>query len=332
MRARSAPNIALIKYWGNRDDALRLPAADSLSMTLSSPIVEVDAEPSDTLTIRSYETDGMEKQLKESDTRRFATHLGLCRRYLASLGHPDTLPPTVTLAIRSQVPPSIGLASSAAVFSAVAMAYAGLIRERVELSAQQISVLARLGSGSACRSILGGFTAMRVTGDGIGDAYAEQIAPEDHWPLHDIVIAPTRREKSHGSTEGHALAPTSRLYTRRIADIPRRQQECIDAILKRDFEKLQAVSEEDCLNMHDVMRTSAPALDYLTADTHRIVREIDILRREQHLPVLYTMDAGPTVHLLCTDDARDAVIAYARSQAGCQVFESQVGPGVLVIE
>ncbi len=331
MLARSTPNIALIKYWGNRNDALRLPAADSLSMTLSSPTVEVDAEPSDTLHIVSYETDGTEKRLKEADIRRFARHFALCREYLATVEHPDTLPSAVALSIRSQVPPAIGLASSAAVFSAVAMAYAGLIRDRVALTAEQISVMARLGSGSACRSIAGGFAAMRVTGEGIGDAFVEQIASADHWPLHDIIIAPSEREKEHGSTEGHALAPTSRLYTRRIADIPRRQAECIDAILQRDFQKLQTVAEEDCLNMHDVMRTSTPSLDYLTADTHRIVREIDTLRREQHLPVLYTMDAGPTVHLLCTDDAVDAIRSYARSQKQCLVFESRVGPGAKLI-
>ncbi len=318
--ARSAPNIALIKYWGNRSNNLRLPAADSLSMQLDGPCVEV--------TVESHETFSVPR-----DLQRFTTHFALVREYLRTLGIPNALPQAVRIGITSQIPSGIGLASSAAVFSALAEAYAAIISKTRPLSRKEISVIARLGSGSAARSVFGGFAALVAAGSGetIDSAYAILIAPKNHWLLYDVIIVPTQKEKSVGSTEGHALAHTSQLFTDRIANIPRRQQECIDAIMKRDFEKLQRVAEEDCANMHAVMQTSTPPLHYLSEETHRIIREIKELRTREHLPVLYTMDAGPTVHLICPEEAILKVQAFAQSQKGCKVFETQVGRGSFLL-
>jgi diphosphomevalonate decarboxylase len=329
--ARATPNIALIKYWGNRDDALRLPAADSLSMTLDSPHAEVTVERADAFAVRS------QRPLTDAQRARFARHLELTRRYLAALGLDGVLPSFVSIAIRSEIPPGIGVASSSAVFSAVAEAYAGMVRDVRDLSRAEVSVIARLGSGSAARSVYGGYVALRANGQWtmdngqIGSAFAEQIADEEHWLLHDIIVIPSDEPKKIGSTEGHALAKTSPYFPERLAAMPRRQKECIDAILTRDFEKLQRIAEEDCLDMHRVMQTSEPALNYLSDKTHRIVREIEELRAREHLPVLYTMDAGPTVHLFCTDEAREQVLAFARTQRGCRVLEARVGPGSRVV-
>lgn len=328
--ARSTPNIALIKYWGNRNDELRLCAADSCSVTLSSPHVDVTVDRAPSISVESFEPDGRERFMSPKHLARFAKVLDLTKQYLDKLGRTKDLPESVSIVVRSQIPPSIGLASSAAVFSALAKAIAGLIGR---LTDEEISVIARLGSGSAARSIFGGYGAIRAgVGDEIDSAVGWQIAPEKHWRLHDIVIVPSHKEKSIGSTEGHALAPTSPHFADRIdAIMQHRQQECIDAILKKDFEKLQHVAEEDCMDMHRVMETSTPSLKYLSDATHRIIGEITTLRKAQHLPVLYTMDAGPTVHLFCTDDARAAVAAYAHAQAGCTVFETVVGAGARIL-
>ncbi|MDD4628609.1 MAG: diphosphomevalonate decarboxylase [Candidatus Peribacteraceae bacterium] len=327
--ARSTPNIALIKYWGNRNEELRLPMADSLSMTLDHPTVEITLETGDRLAIHSFDSDGRAKTLTENQVSRWQKTLALCRRYLATLDESEVLPEKLVLTIRSHIPPSVGLASSAAVFSCLAKAIAGLVREQITLTDEQVSVLARLGSGSAARSIYGGFSALKAgEGKEIGSSAAIQIAPEDHWLLHDIVIIPSHDEKKVGSTEGHALASTSPFYEQRVEDIRRkRQPECVDAVLKRDFEKLQRVTEEDALDMHHVMETSTPSLKYLTADTHRIVAAIKDLRTKEHLPVLFTMDAGPTVHLLCTDEAKSHVLAFAHEQKGCTIYETKIGPG-----
>ncbi|MDD5469879.1 MAG: diphosphomevalonate decarboxylase [Candidatus Peribacteraceae bacterium] len=337
LTARSTPNIALIKYWGNRNEELRLPMADSLSMTLDHPTVEISIEESDRFAVHSYDPEGQEKSLTEKQMGRWQKTLDLCRRYLETLKAPDALPKNITLQIRSHIPPAVGLASSAAVFSCLGKAIAGFIAPSIALTDEQVSVLARLGSGSAARSIFGGFSALlaknqkpetRNQETDIASSYAIQIAPENHWLLHDIIVIPSHDEKKVGSTEGHALASTSPFYAQRVEDIrTRRQPECIDAILHKDFEKLQKVAEEDALDMHHVMETSTPPLKYLTADTHRIIAAIKDLRTKEHLPVLFTMDAGPTVHLLCPEEAESKVLAFANAQKGCTIFSTKVGPG-----
>src|SRR3989344_8868112 len=243
IRAVSTPNIAFIKYWGNRNEKLRLPAADSLSMTLDRPVVEVMAGHAEQFAVRSFNPDGMERVLKDKEIKRLEKHFLLSKKYLQSIGAAVTFPASVSLEIRSKIPKSVGLASSAAVFSALAEAYGGFADN---VSRRDVSVLARLGSGSASRSVFGGFSAF-VAGEGeeIGSAYAEQIAPEDQWKLHDVIIIPSQDEKKTGSTEGHALAGTSPLFKARLREIPRRQKECIEALRAKDFGKLQKVAAED---------------------------------------------------------------------------------------
>lgn len=328
--ASSAPNIALIKYWGNRNDELRLPAADSVSMTLNTPHVEVGVDHSEKLAVRSFEFDGREREMTMKHLLRFQKHLDLTKHYLSHLGLGDALPHSLAISIHSGIPPAIGLASSAAVFSCIAEAIAGLVKQKTrDLTREEVSIIGRLGSGSAARSVYGGFVALVAgTGDDIDASKAELIAPAEHWTLHDIVIVPTIKEKEHGSTEGHSFAPTSPLFKQRVDDIMnRRQKECIDAIRRRDFELLQKVAEEDSLDMHKVMKTSTPSLQYLSEDTYRIIDEVEVYRRMKHLPVLYTMDAGPTVHLICTEEAKDDVLHYAHSQEGCTVFVAKTGNG-----
>lgn len=335
--ARSTPNIAFIKYWGNRNNDLRLPAADSLSMTLDFPSVEITVEHADAMSVQSFDATGKEKTLKEKDIARFVRHLELTKKYLTDLSaetstSPLTMPRSVSITIRSSIPSSIGLASSAAVFGCIAKAYAGLIHDQIVLNDEQISVIARFGSGSAARSIFGGYGALLAgDGDAMDSSYAVHVADENHWLLHDIIVVPTQEEKKVGSTEGHALAWSSPYFKKRLEQMPRRQKECADAILTKDFEKLQRVVEEDCWDMHNVMQTSRPRLQYLNDETYRITDEITDLRETENIPVLYTMDAGPTVHLFCPDEAREKVLAFANAQKGCGIFETKTGKGAILL-
>lgn len=331
--ARSTPNIALIKYWGNRDNALRLPAADSISMTLDSPSVEITVDFADILSVQSFGQDGSEKKLGEKHVARFQRHLDLTKQYLTQLGVPEALPSSASITVRSKIPSAVGLASSAAVFGALAKAYAGLVAPKITLNDEQVSVLARLGSGSAARSIYGGFASLKsMMGNALDSSVAVQIADENHWRLHDIVIVPTQEEKKVGSTEGHELAWTSPHYEARLEALSRRNKECWDAIETKDFEKLRRCAEEDSLDMHHVMETSTPPLHYLNEETHRIIKEVTALRESDRLNVLYTMDAGPTVHLICTDDATKAVREFAHAQKDCTIFETKAGPGACLTE
>lgn len=329
VKATSTPNIALIKYWGNRNDTLRLPAADSLSITLDQPSVEITIDHADRFAARNFVADDSPRTLTKGQQSRLSNHFQLVKEYLATVDSSYMLPASVSLEIRSKIPQGVGLASSAAIFSALAEGYAALVGD---LEKHEISIMARLGSGSASRSVFGGFVAMIAgKGEKVDAAYAQQIASPDHWKLWDIIIVPAAPEKEIGSTEGHALAHTSPAFSARVRDIFARQKTCIEAIEEKDFEKLALVAEKDCLDMHAVMASSTPPLNYLSAETHRIIREIGDMRRREQLSVLYTVDAGPTVHLICDEKSRPAIRAYANAQRDSAVFEAGIGKGSAVI-
>ena len=192
-------------------------------------------------------------------------------------------------------PSGAGIASSASGFAALALAAsqaAGLALDEYE-----ISRLARRGSGSACRSVPGGFVEWRVDSCD-PDSGAVSIAPPEHWPLSDCVTLVNRAHKEIGSTEGHAIAYTSPIQAARVANAPQRLDICRQAILHRDFKALADVMELDSNLMHAVMMTSTPRLLYWEPSTLAVIQAV-IEWRKSGLPVCYTIDAGPNVHVIC---------------------------------
>jgi diphosphomevalonate decarboxylase len=140
-----------------------------------------------------------------------------------------------------------------------------------------------------------------LPGSGDEDSYALSIAAPDHWLLTDCVAVISTGHKATGSTEGHAAASTSPLQVARVADAPRRLEVCRQAILQRDFESFAEIMEHDSDLMHAVMMTSRPALFYWEPATLGVM---DMVRtwRKDGLPVAYTIDAGPNVHVICPQE------------------------------
>ncbi len=284
--AISHPNIAFIKYWGNRDNTLRLPVNGSISMNLDGlftrTTVTLDAFlSSDELVINKMTAGG-------AALGRVSYILDLVR-VLAKKNH------FMRVESENNFPAGAGIASSAAAFAALALAAskaAGL-----NLSEPELSVLARRGSGSASRSIPAGFVEWKM-GNTESDSYAFSIAPVDHWNLVDCVAIVNAAHKTTGSTEGHAIAGTSPLQDTRVADAPRRLEICRNAILKRDFEAFANIIEHDSDMMHSVMMTSKPPLMYWQSATVEIFHQVREWRASG-LPVGYTVDAGANVHVIC---------------------------------
>lgn len=192
-------------------------------------------------------------------------------------------------------PTGTGIASSASAFAALAVAAsaaAGLQLDEIELSR-----LARTGSGSASRSVPGGFVEWQG-GSTHQDSFAFSIASPEYWTLVDCVTIVSTEHKPTGSTEGHALADTSPLQAARVADAPRRLDICRRAIRTRDFATLADIVELDSNMMHSVMMTSNPRLIYWQSATLAVMDAVQRWRAEG-LPVCYTIDAGPNVHVLC---------------------------------
>jgi diphosphomevalonate decarboxylase len=287
--AQAAPNIAFIKYWGNRNAHLRLPANGSISMNLGGLFTrtQVTIDPAlstDSLTINERPATG-------AALRRVAVLMERVR-LLAGIGQFAAITST------NNFPAGAGIASSASAFAALSLAAASAAG--VSLSEKDLSRLARTGSGSACRSVPGGFVEWQAGNDDL-DSYAYSISPPKHWELVDCIVVVNEAHKPTGSTEGHRLAVTSPLQAARVADASRRLAICRQAILDRDFEALAEISELDCNLMHAVMMTSSPYLIYWQAVTLEVIHAVQAWRRSG-VPVFYTIDAGPNVHALCPGD------------------------------
>ena len=192
-------------------------------------------------------------------------------------------------------PSGAGIASSASAFAALALA--GSKAAGLQLSEPELSRLARRGSGSASRSIPGGFVEWQA-GTRDEDSFAFSIADPDYWNLVDCVAIVSASHKKTGSTEGHGIAWTSPLQAARVADAPRRLDICRRAILERDFNSFASIVELDSDMMHAVMMTSTPALHYWNPASLEVM---DCVRqwRAEGLPVCYTVDAGPNIHVIC---------------------------------
>jgi diphosphomevalonate decarboxylase len=317
--AQANPNIAFIKYWGNRDNLLRLPMNGSISMNLEGLYTRttVSFQPSlpyDELIINGHEVMG-------AGLDRISYILDIIRG-MANIHE------RAEVMSENNFPSGAGIASSASAFAALALA--GSKAAGLQLSEAELSRLARRGSGSAARSIPGGFVEWQA-GAEEEDSFAFSIAEPGHWDLVDCVAIVSAAPKKTGSTEGHSVAPTSPLQAGRVADAPRRLEICRKAILERDFNTFASIVELDSDMMHAVMMTSTPALHYwkpASLDVMNCVRRW----RMEGIPVCYTVDAGPNVHVMCPETEAHVVDKRLREIKGVQnVLVARAGGPAKVI-
>jgi diphosphomevalonate decarboxylase len=307
------PNIAFIKYWGNRDDALRLPANGSISMNL----VELTTQ-----TTVSLDPDLQGDRLVLNGQLEQGAALTRVSAFLELVRHAAGSRSFARVESRNDFPTGAGIASSASAFAALALAASAAYG--LELSEKDLSRLARRGSGSACRSVPAGFTEWQA-GTSDQDSFATSFAPADHWQLIDVIAVIHSGEKKAGSTEGHHLAATSPIQAARVADAPRRLDDCRQAIFAKNFERLASVIEQDSNLLHAVMMTSDPALYYWRGATMEVINSVRGWR-EQGIPCAFTIDAGPNVHVICPQDAATRVENHLREIPGVEsVLVSGVG-------
>lgn len=279
-------NIAFVKYWGDTDSALHLPANPSISMNLGgletiTTVVFLAKQELDEVMI-----DGA--PAADAALHRVTAHLDQVR----ALAGTEMRARVVS---RNNFPAGAGLASSASAFAALTLAATAALG--LTLTQDELSALARLGSGSACRSIPTGFVEW-VAGDSHEASRARSVAPPDHWPLCDCVAIVSTTHKAVSSAEGHARALSSPFHRSRVKGAAARVAACRAAILRRDLPALGQAMEIDTVMMHAVAMTSRPPIYYWAPVTLRVIRAV-LAWRAEGLPVYYTVDAGPNVHCLC---------------------------------
>lgn len=294
-------NIAFIKYWGARDLDQALPVNASISMTLSECVTlttvafEEGSDAPDRIEL--VHEDGRLELPSASFRERVLRHLDRIRRW----GHRTG---TLRVATRNTFPTGTGIASSASGFAALTLATARALG--LQLSGADLSTLARMsGSGSAARSVLGGYVEWSAEGDVAGAA--TEIAPASHWDLRDVIAVVEAEEKNVSSLEGHRLAPTSPHFEARQRLLPARLALVRRAILERDLGALGPVLEEEAVELHLIAMSSRPPLFYWRPGTLRV---LDALRRarERGLAAWATMDAGANVHVICPPQAEGDVL------------------------
>ncbi len=315
--ARACANIALVKYWGKRDGQLNLPAAGSLSLTLGALTTETTVELDPSLATDELILDGSPARPK--DLARTSSFLDLVR---AEAGISSRARVTST----NQFPTASGLASSASGFAALAVAAstaAGLTS-----SPRALSILARRGSGSAARSLYGGFVRMHAghLADG-SDAYAEPITSRLTDRVRMVIaIVGGGAPKSHNSRDAmDHTAASSPLYGAWLELVPNDLASAEGALSAGDLAALGTIAEANALAMHASAIAARPAVIYWQPTTLSLLAEVRALR-DRGIPCWATMDAGPHVKVLCSIEHADPVAAALRPLASDVIVSAPGGP------
>lgn len=284
-------NIALAKYWGKRDKKLILPQNGSISMTCQGMSTVTTVDFSEKYKEHKIFINDEEFRKDEKDIHG---HLDrICR--LAGQKQ------KAKVISKSNFPVAAGLASSASGFAALTMAAAGALGLR--LSSKELSILTRQGSGSACRSIFGGFAEWRrgKKPDG-SDSYAENIIDKNGWrKFRMIVTILSKAKKETSSRVGMSqTVENCPFYGGWLETIEEDLKIIRKAVLQKDFTKLGVQAEHNCLKMHSLMISTKPSIIYWKPSTIEIIQNVIDWRR-QGLECYFTIDAGPNVKVLCLE-------------------------------
>ncbi|MBM3886647.1 diphosphomevalonate decarboxylase [Candidatus Dependentiae bacterium] len=287
-------NIALIKYWGKRNEELMLPTKNSLSLTLAALKTTTTISFNNTVDCITFGAENNE-QLNNP----ISSFLNTVRNLFGIKRH-------FSIASTNHFPTASGLASSASGFAALALGINSLCK--LQLNTQEISMLARLGSGSAARSVYGGIV-LWYKGEALNgnDSYAEQLFDNNWLPdLRILILVTTTHIKKTSSRVGMQQSlQTSPQYAAWVEQSENRLHNLIQAIQKKDLSSIGSLTEADWEGMRDVILTTIPQLDYWNDASAMIIKTIKKLRQEQDIPCFITTDAGPHVKIICS--AKDVV-------------------------
>jgi diphosphomevalonate decarboxylase len=287
-------NIAFIKYWGRKDDILRLPANGSLSMNLSNLLTTTTVEFNSSFTEDSITINGTQ-EINEGS--RAIKHLDRVR-FLAKI---DKKAKVVT---ENNFPTGTGLSSSASGFAALSVAAAAAAG--LNLSQKDLSILARQGSGSACRSIPDGFVEW-LDGETSEESYAVSLYLPEYWDIVDVVAVVSKSRKEIATSEGHTTAGSSLFFPTRLSHIKNRIEAVKKALAEKDFTTFGRLVELEAMELHAIYLTSQPALVYIRPESLQLIRQV-MKWREEGLELYFTLNTGQDVHILCEKKNEDVLL------------------------
>lgn len=321
VKSIARPNIALIKYWGKRDEKLNLPAVGSISITLDG--ISTKTEISLTENVDKFY---LNEKIDIEEHSKISPFLDYVREYIND---------KVYFEIHSanNFPTAAGLASSASGYASITKGINELLG--LNLTDRELSKIARRGSGSAARSLFGGFVEMHKGEQPDGsDCYAEQIYHQDYFPLDVIVVITNAEVKKTSSRNGMLISMnTSPYYSNWINTSEYDINAMKFALKERDFNKIADLSIRSCLKMHSVMLTSNPPLLYWNSTTFEIIKQIQELFYEHDQPVFFTIDAGPQVKIITIPDYKKHLLKFIKKLDKIQdYYVLELGNGAEIIE
>lgn len=311
------PNVALIKYWGKSDVARNLPAVGSLSVTLGALRTETTVEFDAALKCDVLVLNGCEQSLEQG-------RLTACLDAFRALAGCDEF---ATVTSSNDFPTGAGLASSASGYAALVTAASAALD--IDRGHPGLIDIARIGSGSAPRSLFGGIALLNVDEQG---TRCRQLMTPAEWPLSVVVAVTTEAKKAITSRDGMEQSRlTSPFYEPWIKGHADDLDAGVRHVEARDFFALAELSEHNCLKMHSVMMTTRPALLYWSPVTLACMKKITSLRADG-VPVFFTIDAGPQVKAVCLPDALATVVTALHDVPGVlRIIAGELGEGARVV-
>ena len=288
-------NIAFIKYWGRKDEELRLPKNGSISMNLSELLTTTTVE---------FDSKLKEEEIVINGTKEPEETKGKIVKHLDRIRSLAKIHEKAKVVSRNSFPRGTGLSSSASGFAALTVAAAAAAG--LKLSEKELSILARQGSGSACRSIPDGFVEW-LDGDTSETSYAYSIFPPDYWDIADVVVILTEEQKDVSTTEGQRLATSSPFHSVRQEKIKAKIAKCKAYIKAKNFNKFGELLEAEALELHAIMLTSYPSLIYWYPATINVMKSVKKWRKDG-LEIYFTVNTGQNIHLICQQRDTDEVI------------------------
>ena len=300
-------NIAFLKYWGKRDVKSQLPANNSLSMSLASSVTTTFAQlvPEANEHQIYFAEDFVEKT--SSFGKKAYAHLN----FLAEQINANSF---LRVNTSNSFPTGCGIASSASGFGALTLAaIAAWLKadsmdtlEKMGFNRHRLASLARMGSGSSCRSFWGGYVNWTAEGHS-GEQGLTPLFTCEHWHLVDTIALFSASEKKVSSSRAHLDAWSSPLFKPRLAGIPEKEEQMIQALKEKNIGVLGPMLEQEALEMHSVMMTANPSTCYLTAESIKFLGWLRELRRATGIAAYFTIDAGPNIHVICQQEEQDTL-------------------------
>ncbi len=318
---RSPSNIAIVKYWGKHGN--QLPNNPSISFTLSNCFTETKV----TYKEASHDDISMEFYFEGKENPAFKSKI---EKFLNANEQYFTFLKGLDLKIESynSFPHSSGIASSASSMSALIMCLLEIKYKDSVIDLQEASFLSRLASGSAARSV---YPVMTLWGEtaSLSDSSNEYAIPIGDMihpvfkTYHDTILIVSSKEKSVSSRAGHSLMDSHPMAEMRYATARKNTEDLLTILKQGDLEGFIRIAEEEANQLHDLMATSTPSYTLKEPNTINIINKILEFRKETGLPVCYTLDAGPNVHLLYPDSCAEQVHKFIEEVLKDYCFENK---------